>query len=323
MYNRNILILIFPLSKLNIIIFRDKILVMKRIFYWLFTVSRGYSAPMSILNWFVAFTLIMKFEPQANVIYGLVALIGILFAHLGTNLFDDCIDYLLKIPKQKCKTEYLDSGFTTIKTVFIVTGLYFLIALGVGIFFIYQFGLPILYICLSAFLMIILYPKLNNFALGELAVGLCFGVLLFSGLCYVMTGSFNLNLTLISIPVSLLTVAVLYTHALMDFDFDKQSGKFTLCQLLKTKQNALTGLMGIYFAAFAGTIFLIIKRIIPAWSCIIVLLFPLVIKLFFNMQKYISKTENGKEEFLINFKLSRNISVFYNIILTAVFLIWG
>ena len=36
-----------------------------------------------------------------------------------------------------------------------------------------------------------------------------------------------LNIILISIPVSLLTVAVVYTHALMDFDFDKKSGKFT------------------------------------------------------------------------------------------------
>ena len=293
---------------------------MKRIFYWLFTVSRGYSAPMSILNWFVAFVLIMKFEPAANVLYGIIALIGILFAHLGTNLFDDCVDYLLKIPKQKCKTEYLDSGFTTIKTVFIVTAVYFATALGVGIFFIHLFGLPILYLCLSAFFMIILYPKLNNFALGELAVGLCFGVLLFSGLCYVMTGNFNQNHILISIPVSLLTVAVLYTHSLMDFDFDKQSGKYTLCQLLKTKQNALTGLMGIYFAAFSGTVFLIIKHILPIWSATIILLFPLVIKLFISMKKYILCSENSKEEFLVNFKLSRNISVFYNLILVVVFL---
>ena len=60
---------------------------MKKIFYWLFTISRGYSAPMSILNWFVAFVLIIKFEPASNILYGLIALIGILFAHLGTNLF--------------------------------------------------------------------------------------------------------------------------------------------------------------------------------------------------------------------------------------------
>ena len=80
---------------------------MKKILYWLFTVSRGYSAPMSILNWLVVFVLTIKTEQDANILYGLLGLVGIFFAHLGTNLFDDCIDYFLKIPKQKCKTEYL------------------------------------------------------------------------------------------------------------------------------------------------------------------------------------------------------------------------
>ena len=293
---------------------------MDRIFYWLFTISRGYSAPMSILNWFVAFILIIKFEPNANVLYGLIALIGIFFAHLGTNLFDDCVDYLLKVPKQKCKTEYLDTGYTSIKTVFCVTAFYFLTALAVGTFFVIKSGAPVLYLCLPVILIILLYPKLNNYALGELAVGLCFGVLMFSGLSYVMTGSFNLNLIIISVPVSLLTVAVLYTHALMDFDFDKKSGKYTLCRLLQTKSNALNGLMGIYFAAFGGTFWLIFKNTVPVWSAIIIVLIPLIIKLYFSMKKYISKTENDKNEFLINFKLARNISVFYNLIL--IFTIW-
>lgn len=296
---------------------------MKKIFYWLFTISRGYSAPMSILNWLVAFVLIMKFEPSANVLYGLIALLGILFAHLGTNLFDDCIDYILKVPKQKCKTEYLDSGYTTIKTVFLVTFMYFLIALSVGIFFFIKFGLPVLYLCLPVLIMILLYPKLNNYALGELAVGLCFGVLLFAGLCYVMTGMFNNSIIIISIPVSLLTVAVLYNHALMDFDFDKESSKYTLCQFLRTKENALIGLMGFYFAAFGCTFWLIIKHIIPVWFLVVIVLFPLIIKLYISMKKYISSEEHSTGDFLINFKLARNISVFYNLILISVFLIWG
>ena len=94
--------------------------MVKNIFYWLFTVSRGYSAPMSILNWLVIFVLTIKTNSNANVLYGILALIGILFAHLGTNLFDDCVDYILKTPKQECKTEYLDKGFTTINKVFVV-----------------------------------------------------------------------------------------------------------------------------------------------------------------------------------------------------------
>ena len=278
---------------------------------------------MSILNWLVVFVYTVKTSQNANVLYGIISLIGILFAHLGTNLFDDCIDYILKVPKQECKTEYLENGFTTIKWVFTVTALYFSIALITGIFFYIKLGAPILYFCIPAVLLIILYPKLNNFSLGEVAVGLCFGILLFSGVNYVMTSSLHMNIILISIPVSLLTVAVLVAHALMDFDFDKKSGKFNFCQLLRTKNNALLGLMGIYFAAFGGTFWLILNRILPKISLLIIILSPLIIKLYLMLKKY-NNTENpSKADFLVNFKLARNISVFYNLILVVLFLFNG
>ena len=296
---------------------------MKKLFYWLFTVSRGYSAPMSILNWFVVFVLTIKLEPSSNTLYGIIALFGVLFAHLGTNLFDDCIDYLLKVPKQKCKTEYLDTGFTTIKTVFVVTAVYFLIALSIGVFFTFHFGPIILFLILMAGVLIITYPKLNNFALGELAVGLCFGVFLFAGINYVMTSAFNINLILISIPVSLLTVAVLYTHSLMDYDFDKVSGKFTLCQLIGSKKNSLLGLILIYFATFIISFWLIFKKILPFQMGLIIIFAPLVYKLYKNMTSYNESADHKKEDFLVNFKLARNISVFYNLILVITFWLWG
>lgn len=296
---------------------------MRNFLYWIVTVSRGYSAPMSILNWLVVFVLTMKFSPNANALYGLFALVGIVFAHLGTNLLDDCVDYLLKIPKQKCKTAYLDNGFTTIKSVFVVTAIYFLIASAIGIFFIFNLGLPVLYLCIPSALIILLYSRLNNYALGEIAVGLCFGVLMFLGVNFVMTGTFSQNIVLISIPVSLLTVAVLYTHSLMDFDFDKESGKFTICQLLRTKKNALLGLMGIYWAAFGGTFWLILQKTLPRSAFWVIILFLPIVKLYFSMKKYNSAEHHDPSEFLVNFKLARNISVFYNLFLVFLFLIKG
>ena len=53
--------------------------------------SRIFSLPMSILSWLVVFTY--SIIDSGNVFYGLLALIGISFAHLGTNLLDDYFDY--------------------------------------------------------------------------------------------------------------------------------------------------------------------------------------------------------------------------------------
>lgn len=295
---------------------------MQRFLYWIVIVSRGYSVPMSILNWLVVFSLTLKITPNSNILYPFIALVGIIFAHLGTNLFDDCIDYLLKVPKQECKTEYLETKFTDFKTICLVTGFYFLVALMIGLFFVTKFGMPIFSLILIASVFIILYPRLNNYALGEVAVGLCFGVLLFMGISFIMTSTFQSELILISIPVSLLTVAVLYAHSLMDFDFDKKSGKFTLCQLQKTKQNALWGLMIIYFAAFLFTIVLVCLKILPMSVSLVVLLMPLVVKLYKNLKYYNSANKPLKSDFLVNFKLARNISVLYNIILIVAFCVW-
>lgn len=286
--------------------------VLNNLKYWFVTVSRGYSAPMSILNWLVVF-LIALFN-NGNFSYGILALVGILVAHLGTNLLDDCVDYYLKSPKQECKTQYLEQGFVSIKFVAIITLLHFGIASAIGLFFFIKLGLPILIFAGIAAMIILLYPRLNHFALGELAVGSTFGVLLFAGVYYVMLNEVSLNIILISIPVSLLTVAVVYTHALMDYDFDKISGKKTLCIALGSKEKGLWGLVSIYTITLITTTLLVLKNILPPLAIASFLLVIPICKLKKQLTQYSQNTPQ-KNDFMKNFILSRNISLYYNIII--------
>ena len=53
--------------------------------------SRIFSLPMTIQSWLVIFTY--SLIDSGNVLYGILALIGTCFAHLGTNLLDDYFDY--------------------------------------------------------------------------------------------------------------------------------------------------------------------------------------------------------------------------------------
>jgi len=52
--------------------------------------SRIFSLPMTILSWLVIFTF--SLIDSGNILYGILALVGICFAHLGTNLLDDYFD---------------------------------------------------------------------------------------------------------------------------------------------------------------------------------------------------------------------------------------
>ena len=69
-------------------------------FWW--TCSRAFALPVTVMAWLTAFTYCF----DGDKLNGIIALIGIVFAHLATNLFDDYNDY--KILSQE--EEYLNSA---------------------------------------------------------------------------------------------------------------------------------------------------------------------------------------------------------------------
>ena len=71
--------------------------------------SRIFSLPMTIFSWLVIF--IYSLLNSGNALYGIIALVGLCFAHLGTNLIDDYFDYKSLIKRVDFdKTEYLNVG---------------------------------------------------------------------------------------------------------------------------------------------------------------------------------------------------------------------
>ena len=166
--------------------------------FWFIQVSRGYTLPMSITNWLVVFSL--AFFNGGNWLYGILALLGFASAHMGTNVFDDFIDHIKGVPKQKCKTVHIDNGQTNLKAILILALIYFAMALFIGIFLFIKCGWIVLGLAAAGGIIALLYPFSNRFGLGELAVGLTFGPLLFAGVYYVMLGRISVQAMLISRP---------------------------------------------------------------------------------------------------------------------------
>ena len=52
---------------------------------WFVEISRGYTLLMSVCPWLVAFVIGGK--NGGNILYGILALIGLVCAHLGTKVF--------------------------------------------------------------------------------------------------------------------------------------------------------------------------------------------------------------------------------------------
>ncbi|MBD5402447.1 prenyltransferase [bacterium] len=226
----------------------------KNSIFWL-ECARVYTLPITILSWLVIFVYSIKHH--GNIIAGLIALIGIGFVHLATNLADDYFDYaiLTKDDKfiqaaQECKCSYLKSNKATLSELRNVIILYLLLAALIGLILFLYSGPAVFGLALIGLLIAIGYQKLSTIGMGEIAVIIAFGPLMFEGVYYVMTKNFSLDAFILSIACVLFVNTILYAHMLMDFDGDECSHKTTLCQKFKTKKAALNFILFFYILSY-------------------------------------------------------------------------
>lgn len=314
------------------------------IWFWL-KAARVHTMPMSFMSWLVVFCI--SFKHGGNIFLGLLALIGVMLAHLGVNLTDDYFDYKREvgtikssdekksIKMQKGKCAYLINGETTIDKVLLVCFIYFGLASLIGAFLLFTCGWQVLVIAAIAAILCISYPFLTYCGLSEFAVGMTFAPLLFAGVSFVMLGYFSKDILLLSLSTGLLTIGLLHTHALMDYDFDLKDNKKTLCILAGSKQNALI-VLGIMMAiAYINIGVGVYLHIFPLSYLLTFLTIYLPLGLYRLMDLGIKHPEivptrkfwmgpmenwadiekNNAQSFMLKFYISRNIMVFFTVML--------
>ena len=135
--------------------------------------------------------------------------------------------------------------------------------------------------------------------IGELAVGITYGPLLFEGVYYVMTGHFSLKLLWLSISFALVAITLLYTDFFLDFNTDKEEGKKTLCTVSGSKHNAYYLYIFIIFLIYANLFLGIHSHIFPVKYGIIFLSFFFALQTIGQLQNYIDKEIKNEKEFMI------------------------
>lgn len=258
----------------------------KRVMFWLEN-SRIFTVPMSIFSWLVAFTF--AYTNGGNWFYGILALIGICLGQLATNLFDDYVDYkkleklgtLKSQTKSKCR--YIQSGEATLEQVLKVVIIYCAIAVIIGAFLFFKTGYPVIIFAVLGGIFVLTYAKWSTAGIGEIAVGLAFGPILFGGVYWVMTQSLNYEIFIIGTVVVMFTIGLLYTNSLLDFDGDAASHKKTLCRRFKDKNKAVSGFGIIYGLGYGVLSFAVFGGYLPKIFLITFFTFPLVIELIISM----------------------------------------
>jgi 1,4-dihydroxy-2-naphthoate octaprenyltransferase len=284
--------------------------------FWI-KAARGYSIPMSMMSWLVPF--VFGITDGGIIKNGIIALVGILFAHAGVNLFDDFVDYSIekhkikkniksKMELQVGKCDYLISGKSTLNQLILAIIICFLVAILCGILLFLIIGKFVLILMIITACMCLMYPILSFFAMGEIVVGIVFGGLLYTGVYYVMTEGISYDLLKLSISTSLLTIGLLHAHMYLDIDFDRKNKKTTLCSLAGSRGNAVRNQAIIMILAYLNIIKLVLGGLSKIYLITLISI-PTGIILYRLMRKDIQRNEQEKER-----ESEINPNIFYGII---------
>lgn len=315
--------------------------MIKRICFW-FGCARPFSLPMTIMSWLAVF--IVAVQAGGNACNGVLALIGISFAHLATNLFDDYIDYkklsqapekLQKTVKSKCA--YLRDGSATMRELLTVVFAYCAVASVIGLVLTFRAGLPVVWLALIGGVFVLSYARFSLVGLSEFAVGITFGPLFFEGVWFVMTKTFSVEIFVLSIAVVMFTIGLLYTHTLLDFEGDKCSHKKTLCCRIGDKNKALWVLALILGVGYGATAVLSVM----SSNYFLLLTFvtiPLAVELLASLKIYNENSaivpavqfwnfpldnwaqieKEGTQSFYLRLLMARNLMMYFTLILCLV-----
>ena len=228
-----------------------------RLLFW-FKNSRPYTIPITFLSWFVAFMYSAKFG--GNIFYGIISYFGIALVHLATNLADDYFDFIrlsagdISYAKDS-KCRYLKQGLATSKELRNVVLILLFVASLAGVYLFFKVGIFVFFFALIALMIAVFYSKLSSHGLGDIAVIVAYGPLMFEGVFYVMTGKFSLAILILSMACAIFVDSILYASMILDYDEDVAFGKLTLCTRLKSKSKALVSLLILYVLGFVLTVF--------------------------------------------------------------------
>ena len=209
--------------------------------------------------WFTTGTLFWGFF--------LLTLLASLSIHIGSNVINDYFDH--KSGNDEVNIEFVRpfSGGSRVIQLGLLSPLevlsgslfFFLLSALIGFYLAWTKGSLILVLGVIGLVSGMFYTGAPfNWAkrgIGELLVGLNFGILMTLGAHYVQTQSFSWVPVIAAIPVSLLIAAVLYINEFPDYTADKRVGKNTLVVRLGREKAVILYILimaGVYLSIAAG-----------------------------------------------------------------------
>jgi 1,4-dihydroxy-2-naphthoate octaprenyltransferase len=206
----------------------------------------------------------------------LLTLLGGMAVHLGLNVANDIFDTLSGADEVNfTPTQFsggsrvLQYGLVSLRQMVAIAAICYAVAItGLGLLWVGVAGVLISYFYTAPPL------RLVHRGLGELCVALGFGPIMTLGAYFVQTGQYALRPLVLSIPVALLVMLILYANEIPDRGADAKAGKRTLVVRMP-KAAVLQGYVAGVAAAYLVVIVGVLLGVLP-WPTLLALLTALL-----------------------------------------------
>jgi 1,4-dihydroxy-2-naphthoate polyprenyltransferase len=234
-----------------------------------------------------------------NTLYFVLSIIGLVLLHTSVNTLNDYSDYKTGIDLKVTRTPFsggsgiLPAGKLSPIAVLRLGVITFLLAVPIGLFFLFTRGLAVLPIFILGAIFVFFYTShITKFGMGlpELAAGLGLGTLPVFGTFLIMNGGFSWAALYASVPSGFLVCNLLYLNEFPDRDADKFGGRKTLPIVLGYKKAALL-YSAIMLLTYVWVVVGVIFRLMPAWTLLSLLTLPFAIKAITGSLTFKSPTE--------------------------------
>ncbi len=187
----------------------------------------------------------------------ILLVVGLVFAHATNNLVNDLTDYQRGVDKDNYfRTQYgpqpIEQGLVTRRQLMIYIGITALIALTAGLYLVILRGpLAWLMLAMGVFFVLFYTWPLKYIGLGEIAVIIVWGPLMVGGGYFVITGLWDWNVVLASLPYALGTTMVIFGKHIDKIRSDKEKNIRTLPVVMGEKAARVVTLvmMGLQYLA--------------------------------------------------------------------------
>ena len=214
----------------------------------------------------------------------LAALVGAMLIQIGTNLANDYFDFRKGADTEERlgPTRVVQAGLLSESAVRNAMILTFALSAVVGGYLVFVGGWPILVIGILSIMSGVAYTggpyPLGYNGLGDVFVFIFFGLIAVTGTYYVQALEWSMASLIASVPVGLLSVAILIVNNYRDIDTDVKAGKRTLAVRMGRKGTQIQYILALLLAYVVPVIQFAVNTANP-WVLLPVISGPLAVKL--------------------------------------------